>query len=273
MGISPVQRLVAPRVVAALVVGELLTVVVAMTAMTTGYIMNVGGGSISSGAYLGSFVSFGQPMDFFLAEFKALLFGFIATIVACAQGTARHGRPEGRRRRGQPGRGPLRHPAGRGQRRDHPGLRDGLPAEGRMSAPEQPTAPRRRDAVVRGSTADERPRPGRRLRHLRVRRVGSIPVDAHALPPRGAAPAQADIAWGSGALVVGGGTIGVMVLLALSAGTSLGIEGFNGLEIVGLAPLTGFISASSTPASWLRSSRRSRSPPRWAAGSPPSSAR
>ncbi len=53
-----------------------------------------------------------------------------------------------------------------------------------------------------------------------------------------------DIAWGSGALVVGGGTIGVMILLAVSAGTSLGIEGFNGLEIVGLAPLTGFISAS-----------------------------
>lgn len=53
-----------------------------------------------------------------------------------------------------------------------------------------------------------------------------------------------DIAWGSGAIIVGGGTIGVMVLLALSAGTSLGIEGFNGLEIVGLAPLTGFVSAS-----------------------------
>ncbi|MGO4257291.1 MlaE family ABC transporter permease [Marmoricola sp. RAF53] len=53
-----------------------------------------------------------------------------------------------------------------------------------------------------------------------------------------------DIAWGSGAIIVGGGTVGVMILLALSAGTSLGIEGFNGLEIVGLAPLTGFISAS-----------------------------
>ncbi|HEY0905209.1 MAG TPA: ABC transporter permease [Marmoricola sp.] len=53
-----------------------------------------------------------------------------------------------------------------------------------------------------------------------------------------------DIAWGSGAIIVGGGTVGVMVLLALSAGTSLGIEGFNGLEIVGLAPLTGFVSAS-----------------------------
>ena len=53
-----------------------------------------------------------------------------------------------------------------------------------------------------------------------------------------------DIAWGSGALLVGGGTVGVMILLSLAAGTSLGIEGFNGLEIVGLAPLTGFISAS-----------------------------
>ena len=52
-----------------------------------------------------------------------------------------------------------------------------------------------------------------------------------------------DIAWGSGAILVGGGTIGVMILLSIAAGTSLGIEGFNGLELIGLAPLTGFISA------------------------------
>lgn len=53
----------------------------------------------------------------------------------------------------------------------------------------------------------------------------------------------ADISWGTGALLVGGGTVGVMILLSLSAGTSLGIEGFNGLELMGLAPLTGFVSA------------------------------
>ena len=53
----------------------------------------------------------------------------------------------------------------------------------------------------------------------------------------------ADISWGTGAILVGGGTVGVMVLLSLSAGTSLGIEGFNGLELMGLAPLTGFVSA------------------------------
>jgi len=95
MGISPVQRLVAPRVLAALVVAELLTVIVSMTAMTTAYIMNVGGGSISSGAYLDSFISFSNPMDFFLAEFKALLFGFIATVVASHKGLHAKGGPKG----------------------------------------------------------------------------------------------------------------------------------------------------------------------------------
>ena len=95
MGISPVQRLVAPRVVAALVVAVLLTVVVAMTAMVTAYILNVGRGTISQGAYINSFVAFSQPTDFLLAEFKALVFGFIATIVAAHKGLSASGGPKG----------------------------------------------------------------------------------------------------------------------------------------------------------------------------------
>jgi phospholipid/cholesterol/gamma-HCH transport system permease protein len=95
MGISPVQRLVAPRVLAALTVALLLTVVVAMTAMITAYILNVGGGKVSSGAYLDSFVAFSQPTDFALAEFKALVFGFIATIVAAHKGLNATGGPKG----------------------------------------------------------------------------------------------------------------------------------------------------------------------------------
>jgi phospholipid/cholesterol/gamma-HCH transport system permease protein len=73
--------------------------------------------------------------------------------------------------------------------------------------------------------------------------VKSIPATL-ALYPKEMLRQLKDIAWGSGALLVGGGTIGVMVLLSIAAGTSLGIEGFSGLEIVGLAPLAGFISAS-----------------------------
>lgn len=95
MGISPVQRLVAPRILAALVVALLLTVIVAMTAMITAFIMNVGGGTVSSGAYLDSFVSFSRPQDFVLAEFKALVFGFIATIVASHKGLGASGGPKG----------------------------------------------------------------------------------------------------------------------------------------------------------------------------------
>lgn len=95
MGINPIQRLVAPRVVAALVVAVLLTVIVAMTAMVTAFVLNVGNGSISAGAYLDSFVSFSQPTDLFLAELKALIFGFIATIVAAHKGLSASGGPKG----------------------------------------------------------------------------------------------------------------------------------------------------------------------------------
>jgi phospholipid/cholesterol/gamma-HCH transport system permease protein len=95
MGISPVQRLVAPRVLAALVVALLLTVIVAMTAMITAYVLNVGGGTVSAGAYQESFVAFSQPTDFALAEFKALVFGFIATIVAAHKGLNASGGPKG----------------------------------------------------------------------------------------------------------------------------------------------------------------------------------
>lgn len=95
MGINPVQRLVAPRVVAALVVAFFLNVIVAVTSIVTGYTLNVGGGAVSSGTYIAAFVSFAQPTDLLLASFKALVFGFIATIVACHKGLTASGGPKG----------------------------------------------------------------------------------------------------------------------------------------------------------------------------------
>jgi len=95
MGISPIQRMVAPRIVAALVVALLLNVIVAATSIITGYVVNVGGGTVSSGTYIGAFVSFAQPTDLLLAEGKALLFGFIATIVAAHKGLNASGGPKG----------------------------------------------------------------------------------------------------------------------------------------------------------------------------------
>jgi phospholipid/cholesterol/gamma-HCH transport system permease protein len=95
MGINPVQRLVSPRVLASLVVALCLTVIVAMTSMATAFILVVGGGQVSSGTYVNSFVSFSHPWDLYVALIKALIFGFVATIVACHKGLAARGGPKG----------------------------------------------------------------------------------------------------------------------------------------------------------------------------------
>ncbi|GED96711.1 putative YrbE family protein [Gordonia crocea] len=52
-----------------------------------------------------------------------------------------------------------------------------------------------------------------------------------------------DITFGSGKLVIGGGTVSVLVLMGLAVGASIAIEGFSALNMVGMGPLTGFVSA------------------------------
>lgn len=52
-----------------------------------------------------------------------------------------------------------------------------------------------------------------------------------------------DVMWGNGSVIVGGGTIGVLVLMGAAVGASVGIEGYDALDMVGMGPLTGFISA------------------------------
>ena len=49
--------------------------------------------------------------------------------------------------------------------------------------------------------------------------------------------------WGNGRLIVGGGTVSVLVVLGVAVGASIGIEGYNSLGTVGMEPLTGFVSA------------------------------
>lgn len=52
-----------------------------------------------------------------------------------------------------------------------------------------------------------------------------------------------DMIWGNGSLIVGGGTVGVLVFMGAAIGASVGIEGYAALDMVGMGPLTGFISA------------------------------
>ena len=52
-----------------------------------------------------------------------------------------------------------------------------------------------------------------------------------------------DVMWGNGSLIVGGGTIGVLIFMGAAVGGSVGIEGYGALDMVGMGPLTGFVSA------------------------------
>ena len=55
-----------------------------------------------------------------------------------------------------------------------------------------------------------------------------------------------DVAWGNGAIVVGGGTVGVMVILGVMGGATVGIEGYTALNLLGMDPVTGGLSAFAT---------------------------
>ncbi|ALR11367.1 ABC transporter permease [Mycobacteroides saopaulense] len=55
-----------------------------------------------------------------------------------------------------------------------------------------------------------------------------------------------DITWGNGSIVVGGGTAGVVLVLGITSGALVAIEGYNFLSLMGLGPATGVISSMVT---------------------------
>jgi phospholipid/cholesterol/gamma-HCH transport system permease protein len=52
-----------------------------------------------------------------------------------------------------------------------------------------------------------------------------------------------DMIWGNGSVIVGGGTIGVLAFMGVAIGGVVGVLGYSVLDMVGMGPLTGFISA------------------------------
>jgi len=86
MGIDPVERLVAPRLLATVMVALLLNGVVALAGIISGYIAAVFMLHVSAGGFLNSFSAFAQPADIIESELKAALFGLIAAVVASYKG-------------------------------------------------------------------------------------------------------------------------------------------------------------------------------------------
>lgn len=95
MGVSPIQRLVVPRVLATMLVAVLLNGLVSVVGTLGGYFFNVILQHGTPGAYLASFSALAQLPDLYISEIKALIFGFIAGIVAAYRGLNPRGGPKG----------------------------------------------------------------------------------------------------------------------------------------------------------------------------------
>ena len=86
LGISPIQRLVVPRVLAMILVAVVLNGLATVVGIAGGYYFNVVVQGGTPGAYIASFNTVAQVSDIWLSEIKAALFGLVAGIVAAYRG-------------------------------------------------------------------------------------------------------------------------------------------------------------------------------------------
>jgi phospholipid/cholesterol/gamma-HCH transport system permease protein len=95
LGISPLHRLVVPRVGAVMIVALLLNGLVSVVGVGGSYFFSVVVQHGTPGPYFGSFTELAQLPDLLQAEAKALVFGFVAALVASYQGLRAKGGPKG----------------------------------------------------------------------------------------------------------------------------------------------------------------------------------
>jgi phospholipid/cholesterol/gamma-HCH transport system permease protein len=95
MGVDPMRRLVAPRLLAAMLVSVLLCGFVVFVGFLTGYMFNIFAQNGTPGSYVGTFASFAVSSDLIVALFKSLIFGLLAAIIACDTGLNTRGGPGG----------------------------------------------------------------------------------------------------------------------------------------------------------------------------------
>jgi phospholipid/cholesterol/gamma-HCH transport system permease protein len=95
LGISPLQRLVVPRVLACMLVAFFLNGLVSVVGVCGGYFFNVILQHGTPGAYISSFTALAQLPDLYAGEVKALVFGALAALVASYKGLNAGGGPKG----------------------------------------------------------------------------------------------------------------------------------------------------------------------------------
>ncbi|MEV2221847.1 MULTISPECIES: MlaE family ABC transporter permease [Nocardia] len=95
MGVSPVRRLVIPRIAAMVLVAPLLNVLIIFTGVAAGYIVAISAQGVTSGSYWATFGSFTTVTDVGISLLEAILFGFIVAVIGCQRGLEARGGPRG----------------------------------------------------------------------------------------------------------------------------------------------------------------------------------
>ena len=95
LGVDPLERLVAPRVVATMFVAVMINGIVIGAGIGGGYFFTVIVQGGSAGAFLANFTALASLQDLYIAMIKALVFGWLAAIVGAYKGLTAGGGPSG----------------------------------------------------------------------------------------------------------------------------------------------------------------------------------
>ncbi len=86
MAVNPIQYLIVPRVLAALIMVPILTVIYNLVGMGGSYLVAVGLLEIDAGQFVGNIQWYVDPVDLNNGEIKAAVFGVIVALVGCYKG-------------------------------------------------------------------------------------------------------------------------------------------------------------------------------------------
>ena len=86
MGVSPVQYLLSPRLLAAVLMLPLLFVLYTCVGMVGAYVVSVNWMSVDPGVFTSNIEKYIVPSDFYMGLIKSLVFGFLLCSISCAQG-------------------------------------------------------------------------------------------------------------------------------------------------------------------------------------------
>ncbi|GAB24059.1 YrbE family protein [Gordonia polyisoprenivorans NBRC 16320 = JCM 10675] len=95
MGVNPVQRLVAPRFVAMLVISPALCIIIVVAGVAAGLAISTNVNGLVPASFWQTFGAFARPVDLGFSVLKTLLFAVMVVVIASLRGLEAKGGPKG----------------------------------------------------------------------------------------------------------------------------------------------------------------------------------